>query len=71
MSDEMRGVHVLLTLQVRPSARVRHVLGISARPKHVEGLGHVLFLLAGLTAFAPQRDGLHARDGVVRRCSCK
>ena len=53
--DEMHHLGALTLSQVLPKLPSRFVLGISATPDRVDGLVHVLYWLAGPTAFVYKR----------------
>jgi superfamily II DNA or RNA helicase len=53
--DEMHHLGALTLSQVLPKLPSRYILGISATPDRVDGLEHVLYWLAGPTAFVYKR----------------
>lgn len=69
--DEMHHLGALTLSQVLPKLPARYVLGISATPDRVDGLEHVLYWLAGPTAFVykrlPSVTGLRNTVAVTQR----
>jgi superfamily II DNA or RNA helicase len=64
--DEMHHLGALTLSQVLPKMPARYVLGISATPDRNDGLEHVLYWLAGPTAFVYKRlPSITGKTGTV------